>query len=57
MTSRKIAIAGFVILVGSGVYGYYRDPLGSLPVILMVMGFFLMLIGFMRPSKNKSGAR
>jgi membrane-bound ClpP family serine protease len=57
VTSRPVAILGFTVMVGFGIYGYYRDPLGSLPVALMITGFVMMLIGLGMPSKDKGGYR
>ena len=57
MTSRGIAVAGFVILVGSGVYGYYEDPLGTAPVIVMLLGLLVMVIGLIKPSRKRHGSR
>jgi hypothetical protein len=57
MTSRGIAVAGFVILVGSGAYGYYEDPLGTAPVIVMLLGLLVMVIGLIKPSRNRHGSR
>lgn len=57
MTSRPVAILGFVVMVGFGIYGYYRDPLGTLPVALMISGLVMMLIGLGMPSKDRKGSR
>ena len=57
MTSTSMAISGMVVMVGSGIYGYYRDPMGSVPVILMIAGFVLMLIGLGMTAKHRSGTR
>jgi len=55
MTSMSLAIFGVFVMLGSGVYGYYRDPMGSAPVILMIAGFGLTLIGLALKGGKRSG--
>jgi predicted MFS family arabinose efflux permease len=57
MTSASVTIIGISVMVGSVIYGYYRDPYGTMPVILMIAGFVMMMIGLGATTKQRKRTR
>ena len=49
--SKLLGITGLIVMAGSIVYGNYRDPNTTMPVVVFFIGLVMLFAGAVLPGK------